>query len=384
MDKALSGMRVVECCDGLGAYAGKLLADLGAEVIKVEPPGGCRERHMPPMVQDRDGRSHSLFFAFMGSNKRSVCIDNSKAADIVLLERLVARADVLLENPPHGVAAGKSHPGLIRVTLTAFGHSGAHAHWQGSDLVAWASSGALATNGDPDRSPVMPAGLLMLAETMASINAAAGALLAWRARRLFGMGQHVEISVQEAALAVSCEVGLPLILDDLMVWPRQGNRRPMVRPFGLYPTQDGWASIVVIQPQHWQAWAAWLKERCQIEEASDPQYQELMGRIMNLDLMDRWTEQLSCSYTKQALFEEGQRRGVPITPVNTIEDILGDRHLAQRGFWATLAHPMLGDLRLPGMPYRLSATPGEVGLAPELDADHDALAEILTSNAISG
>ena len=381
-------MRVVECCDGLGAYSGKLLADLGAEVIKVEPPGGCRERTMPPVVHDRNGTPHSLFFAFMGSNKRSICIDASKAADRALLERLVASSAVLLENRPHGTLPWEldepHYPGLIRVTLSAFGLSGAHAHWQGSDLVAWASSGALATNGDPDRPPVMPAGLLMLAEAMAAVNAAAGTLLAWRVRRLFGMGQRVEVSVQEAALAVSCEVGLPLVLDDLMVWPRQGNRRPMLRPFGLYPTQDGWASIVVIQPQHWQAWAAWLKERCHIQEASDPQYQELIGRMMNLDLMDRWTEQLSSSYTKQALFEEGQRRGVPITPVNTIEDILGDRHLAQRGFWATLTHPMLGALRLPGMPYRLSATPGEVGLAPQLDADHAALAALLNQTAPSG
>lgn len=111
-------------------------------------------------------------------------------------------------------------------------------------------------------------------------------------------------------------------------------------------------------------------ERCGITQAMDPALKDIMMRVGMLEQLDDWTEQLTRTYTKQALFEEGQARGVPITPVNTIADIIQDPHLAARGYWTTVAHPLLGDLRLPGAPFRLSATPLTSGPAPLLGQDN--------------
>jgi crotonobetainyl-CoA:carnitine CoA-transferase CaiB-like acyl-CoA transferase len=355
----LAGLRVVDLAGPSAAYATKLLADLGAEVVMVEPPGGSFLRRLPPFEGDA-----SLWFAYFGANKRSVVLNLASAADVDRCTRLIAGADVVVDTnaPGHlerfGLSADAmraAHPGLIWVSVTPFGRTGPHRDWVGSDLVAWAMSGCLHTTGFPGSPPVIPGGPALLACHLASLNAAAGAMLALRSRRRTGRGQMVEVSIQESCLAVSPEVGAVVFLDDLRPRVRGGNRRSAIRPWGLYPARDGWVGLVALQPAHWSALATWIVEATGNEAAGDPAFNDVLTRIGASEAVDIWTEELTTRFDKAHLFVEGQRRGIPVTPVNTAADLSNDPHLAAVGYWETVDDPTLGKLRVPGAPYRFSA-----------------------------
>ena len=373
MSGPLSGLRVVDLAGPSAAYATKLLADLGAEVIMVEQPGGSFLRRLPPFEGDE-----SLWFAYFGGGKHSVVLDLAEIAGVASLQGLIATADVVVDtNAPGnlerlGISADASlqdNPKLIWVSVTPFGRTGPRRDWLGSDLVAWAMSGCLHTTGFPESPPVIPGGPALLACHLASLNAAAGTLLALRSRRRSGRGQLVEISIQEACLAVSPETGAVVFLDDLRPRARAGNRRTGIRPWGLYPARDGWVGLVGLQPGHWSALAKWIVEVTGNEAAADPAFNDVITRIGAAEAVDLWTEDLTRRLDKADLFVEGQRRGIPITPVNTAADLSADPHLEAVGYWETVDDPSLGKLRVAGAPYRFSRMGWSTGPAPALGAD---------------
>ena len=377
MSGPLAGRRVVDLAGPSGAYATKLLADLGAEVVMVEQPGGSFLRRLPPF----EGET-SLWFAYFGAGKRSVELDVNAPDDAARLRQLIATADVVVDtNAPgnlerFGISAEAllaGNPKLVWVSVTPFGRTGPHRDWVGSDLVAWAMSGCLHTTGFPESPPVIPGGPALLACHLASLNAAAGALLALRSRRRTGRGQLVEISIQEACLAVSPEVGAVVFLDDLRPRRRDGNRRATIRPWGLYPARDGWVGLVALQPAHWSALAKWIVEATGNEAAGDPAFDDVITRIGAAEAVDLWTEDLTRRFDKADLFVEGQRRGIPITPVNTAADLSTDPHLEAVGYWETVDDPALGKLRVAGAPYRFSRAGWSTGPAPALGADTEAV-----------
>ena len=375
MTGALDGIRVLELGDESVAYATKLLADLGADVVRLEPPEGSRLRHLPPK---------GLGSAYFDTNKWSVVADLGTEEGRARLARLAARADVVVDTSPPGHLDGldtgpaalcAANPALVWVAVTPFGLTGPRRHWRASNLTAWAQSGVLRTTGEPDRPPVVPGGPVRLAHVLASFNAAIGALLALRARRRTGQGQVVDVSIVESAMLAGIEVGVPYWVDDLVPRERQGNRRAAIRPWGLYPCADGWASVVIVVPEHWDALAAWMQERTGNEAATEPVFREVLTRVEAAELVDEWTSELTVTYPKHELFAEAQRRGIPCTPVNTVADLAEDPHLAARGFWVEVEDPELGTVRMPGAPYRLSATPWRAGPAPRL-GEHDADADL--------
>jgi len=377
----LAGRRVVDLAGPSGAYATKLLGDLGAEVVMVEQPGGSFLRRLPPF----EGET-SLWFAYFGAGKRSVELDVNATDDAARLRRLIATADVVVDtNAPGNLerfdisaeALLAENPKLIWVSVTPFGRTGPHRDWVGSDLVAWAMSGCLHTTGFPESPPVIPGGPALLACHLASLNAAAGALLALRSRRRTGRGQLIEISIQEACLAVSPEVGAVVFLDDLRPRRRDGNRRASIRPWGLYPARDGWVGLVALQPAHWSALAKWIVEATGNEAAGDPAFDDVITRIGASEAVDLWTEDLTRRFDKADLFVEGQRRGIPITPVNTAADLSTDPHLEAVGYWETVDDPALGKLRVAGAPYRFGRAGWSTGPAPALGADTEAVLSAL-------
>lgn len=381
MSGPLAGLRVVDLAGPSAAYATKLLADLGAEVVMVEQPGGSFLRRLPPFEGDV-----SLWFVYFGANKRSVVLDLGEAANVEQLRRLIATADVVVDTnaPGHlehlGISAEAllaENAKLIWVSVTPFGRTGPHRDWLGSDLVAWAMSGCLHTTGFPESPPVIPGGPALLACHLASLNAAAGALLALRSRRRTDKGQLVEISIQEACLAVSPETGAVVFLDDLRPRVRAGNRRSSIRPWGLYPARDGWVGLVALQPAHWSALAKWIVEATGNEAAADPAFDDIITRIGASEAVDLWTEDLTRRFDKADLFVEGQRRGIPVTPVNTAADLSADPHLEAVGYWETVDDPALGKLRVAGAPYRFSRMSWSTGAAPAVGADTAAVLDTL-------
>jgi crotonobetainyl-CoA:carnitine CoA-transferase CaiB-like acyl-CoA transferase len=358
-----------------GAYGTKLLADLGADVVMVEPPGGDPLRRLPPVA---DGTS--LTFEYLASGKRSVVLDvRGSPDDRGRLGELVTAADVVFDSTPPGqldaLAVGPRsalarHPGLVWVALTPFGQAGPKRGWRGSDMLLWAASGILLACGFPDRRPVVPGGSSWLGYHLASTYAAGGALLAVRAKGRSGRGQLVDLSMQECGIVTGSEIGVPTFLDDLVVRTREGFRRSSSRPFGLYPCKDGWVSIVIITLEMFRDHARWIAEEAGIDTLQDAAFENRQVRIEAAELIDTLTEELCRPRTKDELVAEGQRRRVAIMPCNTVADLWVDPQLEATGYWRELAHASLGQLRVPGPPYELSRTPASPRLAPLL-GEHD-------------
>ena len=372
----LAGLRVLDLAGEPLAYAGRMFADLGADVVLVEPPGGGTGRSVPPLVAVATGVPVSAHFAFVAAGKRSIALDASTPGGRDLLDRLVARADVVLVPEDdvalasHGIdVAGlrARHDRLVVASVRPFGGTGPRRSWRGSDLVAWASSGAMFGLGDPDRPPVAPGG--GLGHAAAALNAAAGVMVALRARRRTGRGQAVDISAQEAVLSVGMEAGPLLTLEGRQNQSAGGRRAP---GHGLYPVKDGMVEIVAFLPNQWQAVAEWVREELGYEEATlDTFGGSLLNRIEYFELLDGWVLELTGRYTKQEFFEEAQRRGIPCGPVNSAGDLLHDPHLRSVGAWADSPHPEAGSIRSPRGPVRFDGVPLSVGAVPSVGQHTD-------------
>ncbi len=342
-----AGLKVVER-DGLcSSYATRLWAALGAEVVVLEPPGGHAYRHLPPFAPGTGEPEGSLWWAFLAQNKRSVVIEPGSDTE----QALLAAADVVFDEPaPPVVAPSPRHDRQVYVAITPFGLRGPRANWRGSDLVAWAAAGLSYVTGFPDRPPVALSSM-NFASHVTAMQALGAAMMALFARKQTGRGQLVDLSMQQANAALHPEVGVPLVLDDAVHRGRSGNRRAVSRPWGLYPCTDGYASVIIVQPAHWMNMAAWLVEVTGVEALADPAFNDMAVRWEAAEFIDAMTEQLTSEMSKQDLFVEGQRRNIPITPVNTVADLSRDPHLEASGFWVDADHPVIGPHRSPGAPF---------------------------------
>ncbi len=367
---ALGGLRVVELADERGAYCGKLLADLGADVIKVEPPAGCPTRSLSPIDPAAPDSSdcRSLFFLCMNTNKRSLALDLESERGRAILDLLLDRADVLIEAMDRrrlermGLSDFRPvdrHRRLIHVAISDFGRRGPRAGWRGSDLVASALGGALYVTGERDDPPVALAG--MQAYQSASLVGASAALVALRERSRSGCGQFADISIQEAVASVSHICGVGKWLDDGIVPVRNGSSLFASVPSGAYQCRDGLIYLMVNRPAHWHALAEWICEVTGIDEVRDPLFEgPSANRIPYRDLLDVYIGELMKTLTVAEAFHEGQRRHIAITPVSSAGDVVSDEHLAARRFFVEVEHPGGNRLPYPGDPYRLAKTPWRI------------------------
>lgn len=380
MNQPLTGVKVVDLSGLAGAYATRMMAALGAEVVKVEPPHGNPLRRMAPFIDGAAEPENSLWWAYLAMGARSVVLDVHDDADRTELSRLLADADVVVDD--HGpdvlddLGVGyettkQSNPGVVWISITAFGLTGPKRSWKSSNLVAWAASGVLYTTGFEDQPPVVPAGPAQMGMHATSLNAAIGAVMGLRGRRLMGKGQLVDLSLAEACLAIAPETGVPIFLDDKVHRVRGGNRRTLSRPFGLYPCSDGFVSILVLMPRHWEAIATWIHEVCDNESIIDPVFADMTVRGQTMELIDSWVEELTTSMTLLDFFQEGQRRGIPITPVNTVATLAVDPHLDAVDYWTETELADATKVRIPGPPFRTNQDWWKLDRAPRL-GEHNA------------
>lgn len=371
----LAGLKVVDLADSSGVYGSKALSDLGADVTRVEPPAGDPLRARGPFLGELEGPDRSLYFSFMNTSKSSVVIDHATPEGRDALHRLALGSDIVYFS---GEAADYDALGLAQlrettsslvvVSVTPFGLTGPRRSWRGSDLTAWAAGGLALICGDPDRAPLAPAPAAELAYVAAGQLAALAAVAAARQAKRTGVGQEVDVSVQESVLAMSGESGIITgFLDDLIPRRRCGSRRSTTAPFGHYPAADGFAAVMAPMPSHWEALSAWIHEVTGNDSVLDPALkggpQARAGDMA--DVVAVFTEEFSAKLTRQELFTEGQRRGIPITPVNDAASVLADPYLEESGFWAELE--VDGDkVRSPGAPYRFSRSAWKPGSAPRM------------------
>ncbi len=370
MSAALQGMRVLELGDERGEYAGKLLADLGAEVCKVEPPEGERSRRISSTGSPKSAGQH--WFRYANTSKRSLILDLATDAGKREFHGLAEGVDLILETRGPGYLEGlglgfpelrASNPALVLARISGFGQGGPRAGWRSSDLVASALSGAAYTTGWPEEPPMSLAGFP--AYIMGGTAAAAGALVAVRAARQSGRGECVDISLQEVMASVSHVVGVGRYLEDGVISCREGSGLTASVPSGVWETMDGAIYLTVNRPAHWAALARWVAETTGNEAILEPVFEgPSSNRQEYRDVIDAWLADHFSHRTVEESYRVGQQRHIAISPLQNAEQLLADPHLQDREFFV---RPTPTSSLYPGPPYRHAATPWRIAnLAPAL------------------
>ena len=373
---ALAGRRVLEIGGPEGAYCGRLLADFGAEVILIEPPGGHPVRREWPCTAHAAQDDASFFHLYMNAGKKSVALALDTPAGRETLLGLARGADLVLESLPPGRLASlglglerlrEHNPALVLTSISAFGQSGPHRDFPAADIVAMAMGGAMVVTGHPDDPPVTLAG--SQAFVSAATLAAASSLVALGHAVRTGAGQHVDISLQEAMLAVTSICGVGKWLDDGLVPRRFGTGTFSSVPSGAYACADGEIYLMVNRPLHWKALARWVHESTGNEDILDPLFEgPSLVRQPYRDLLDIFLAEHCARFTVEELYLEGQRRHIAMSPLNSVGAMCRDHHLAARNFFVGVEQPGLGRLVMPGVPYRFGRTPCVArGPAPHVD-----------------
>ncbi len=362
MPGPLEHVRVVEVGELVGApYATKLLADLGADVVKIEPPGGDRARARGPFPRGVPHPETSGLFLYLNANKRGVTLDLGTDDGRTALDRLVARADLLVHDvhPTEMSAQGLEferlsalNPALVVTSIAPFGLSGPHAGYRGNDVVLWSAGGVAALNGAPGHPDLPPLKTFGdQAGFQAGLNAAIGSLGALFARLATGRGEHVEVSAQECVAAI-LELTFEYWPYTQLVASRLGQKP--IQPLCFMECRDGWIFLCAIEEHQWKAFVEIMGNP---EWASLEIFDNRLARGANFDALETFLQDWCREQSVQELYEAAQARRVPFAPVSTMGDLLASTHLQARGFFVTLAHPVAGPVTMPGAPYKLAATP---------------------------
>ncbi|MEU6117530.1 CaiB/BaiF CoA-transferase family protein [Streptomyces sp. NPDC047117] len=366
----LSGVRVVE----IGAYmaapfAAMQLADLGAEVIKVESPGtGDPTRANGPFVG-----SESSPFLRLNRNKRSVTVDLKAPEGAELLRDLAGTADVLVENLRPGAMRrlGLGYedlratcPRLVYVSASGWGQDGPLAHLPGLDIMAQARSGIMSITGEPDSGPVKAG--VPVCDLVCGLYGALAAVSALRARDVTGEGQYIDVSLLESAVSLTIwEAGRYFATGE--AGQRLGSAHQTNAPYQAVRSRDGWVTVGAITPRTWKDFATALG----LEELlDDARYATTTDRHAHRDTLIPAIEAVTATLDSAEIVGRLDAAGVPCAPISTTDQVFTDRHLAERDFLWDAGHPLLGPVRQLGSPMRFSATPTRRDTAgPVLGAD---------------
>jgi crotonobetainyl-CoA:carnitine CoA-transferase CaiB-like acyl-CoA transferase len=366
MAGALSHLRVLELASGLAAaYTAKLLADLGADVVKIEPPQGDPLRRLGPFPRGRIDPDAGGLFVYLNANKRGVVLDLEARGDRDHLARLLSRTDVVIHEfasaklAPLGLDSEtilRGRPRLVATSITPFGLSGPHADYRAYDLNLWNAGGVACLNGGgpgtDDLPPLRAFG--HQAAFQAGLNAAIATLGAVYAREATGSGQHVEVSAQECLVTI-LELTYPFWPYCQVTASRLGNKP--IQPLEFFECADGWVFLCAVEEHQWKTF---------VEVMGNPEWATLeifadrLQRGANWDALKPMIAEWMAGQRVQELYALLQSRRVPIAPVSTMGDLLASPHLQARGFFVSFAHPRGSTLRMPGAPYQFSKTPWQL------------------------
>ena len=371
---ALSGLRVLDLSGHRAQLAGRLLADMGADVIKIEPPGGDPARTIGPFVNDEPHRDRSLFFWFYNLNKRSLTLDIGSPQGAEIFRRLVKSADVVIESFAPGRMAEMKlgwddlravNPSLILLSIAPFGQTGPYRDFDADDTVLTALSGMLYVNGYPGRAPVRPLGLQ--AYHSSSYFGAIAVMCALFARDRNGEGSWIDLSMQEST-AAAVEHVAGSYFENGIAEPRRGTLH-WSRFFRVGRCKDGY--IMHCTLGDWTSLIEWVKSDGKAADLVAPEYDQVLYRFQMaehlFDVLDEWVK----DYGRDELLERAQLLRQPYATVRRPEALFDDEQLAARGFFVEVDHPELGrKFRYPGAPYVFNGTPWRVYRRPPLVGEH--------------
>ena len=388
----LSPYRVLDLTTERGLACAQILADLGADVVKVEPPGGSPARRLGPFLEDKPHPERSLFWWAYNRNKRGITLDLKRAEGQAILHRLAERADFLIESDAPGALAGGGlgpadlaavNPRLIYVSISPFGQTGPKAGYAASDLTVMAASGPLFMTGDADRPPLrisVPQAFLH-----ASAEAAAAALIALHERHRSGLGQHVDVSAQQAVTLATQSGSLAGAVGWIETGRVAGGASvgPLTLRF-VFPARDGHVSITLVFGTSIGPFTRRLMEWVHEEGCCDTatrdkdwdHYFELLFSgeepFTELERVKQVVADFTSARTKAELFAAALARGLLIAPVVTVAEVVESEQLAARGYWHAVEHPELGQtFRYPGPFAKPSAMPLAYRHRPPLVGEHN-------------
>ena len=372
--RALDGIRILDLTQyEAGPSCTQLLAWLGAEVIKLEPPGGEANRHGTTDTPGLDAHN----FLLLNANKKSITLDLKKPRGREMFEGMLRTADVLVENFGPGALERLGYgwavlhalnPRLIAASIKGFGE-GRYAHYKSFEWIAQAMGGVLGMTGEADGPPMRS--VAGIGDTGAGLHLALGITSALLQRHTSGVGQQVEVAQRDAVVNFA-RVHFRDHYPTNTPVPRRGNRMYGSSPVNLYRCRPGGPNdYVYVHAATPDMWKALMTAIGQPGYATDPRFQDRQARYEYADEIDAVIESWTDKHTKQEAMETLAGAGVPCGAVLDSGEILGDEDLIARGMVVTVEHPTRGKFTMPGNPVRLSASPTTVTAAPLL-GEHNA------------
>jgi len=368
---ALEGLRVLDLTRILaGPLCAQMLGDMGADVIKVEPPGAGDDTRTwgPPFVN-----GESAYFLGVNRNKRSLTLNMAVKSGQGILARLLKSSDVLVENFKLGTLEKwgitndwleKNAPRVIRCSITGYGSSGPDAALPGYDFILQAESGLMSICGEPDGTPTKYG--VAIVDVVTGLYACNAILAALAARERTGRGQHVEVCLYDSGIAMLINVASNYLLSGKDA-RRYGNGHPSIVPYTTYPTADGLIAVAVGNDGQFVRFA---ETAGHAEWARDPRFAKNPDRVTNREALDGLIAQALKRDKTAAWIEKLRAAGVPCGPINSVAEALTDPHTLARDMVRTVKHPTAGDLKMVGIPFRFSGTPAKIRRAPPLLGQH--------------
>jgi CoA:oxalate CoA-transferase len=384
MAAPLEGIRVLDLTQVLfGPFATMLLSDLGAEVIKIERPEvGDIARGNGPFVKDV-----STYFLSLNRGKKSLTLDLSQEHGRELFLRLVEKSDVLVQNYVPGTmesfglgyeSVSARNPRIIYVAGSGFGQTGPYANKPAFDVIIQAMGGVLSITGEPGGPPIRPG--VSYGDIAAGLFLCISTLAALREREISNRGQLVDISMLDCQITVQ-ENAFVRYLNTGEIPGPLGTRHPVITPFQVFPTRDGYVSVALrggIKNQ----WPLYCTAINRLDIMDDPRFETGWLRTQNYEVLEPILNEAMKTKTTQEWVEELEQLGIPCGPVNRIDQVANDNQVKARGMFLDIKHPQAGTLKVVNTPFKFSRTPCKVDRpAPDLGQDTQTiLTDLLNMN----
>lgn len=380
----LSSYRVLDISDRKGVLGPKFLAEYGADVIRIERPGGDPMRLQPPFAGDIEDPERGFFHLYRNAGKRGITLDIEHPEGRQLFTRLVETADVLYESFAPGYLDKKElgweklreiNPRLIQVSISEYGEDGPRSSWRGSGITSFAMSGAMSLGGWPERPPNNAPHTMAYDSAAAYANVAV--MMAIWSRHSSGEGQRIEMSAQEAGHAGLYPWEVPTYSYGGMGPIEAVTVRGGVSET-LFECKDGWVRITMTLERHW---AAILKTLGNPVELEGEEFADVNFRMANPDVIKEIVSQHTRQYTMEEFMALAQPNGVPLAAVRPPSGFMADPNTRIRNFWTQIDHPVAGKAEYAGIPLRMSGSEMTIGRPAPRVGEHNA--EILGELGLS-
>ena len=382
MARPLSHIRVLDLTRVLaGPWAAQNLADLGAEVIKIERPGSGDDTRSwgPPFVKDSDGKEtgESAYFVSVNRGKKSVTLDIATPEGGRLARELAAKCDVLLENYKVGGLAKyglgyadvkKANPGIVYCSVTGYGQSGPHAHRPGYDFIFQGMGGLMSITGERDELPGGGPQKVGIAVTdvMAGMYASVAVTAALLHRERTGEGQYIDVALLDTIVAFGANQ-ISNYFASGAVPKRWGNAHPNLTPYEVFPTADG---HLILGAGNDSQWASFCSAAARPELSSDPRFRTMTDRIRNREALIPIIQGIMKTRANRDWIARLEAANVPCGPINSYEEVFEDPQVRHRGLKVEMAHPLAGSIAGVASPMRMSQTPVTYEAPPPLLGQH--------------